>query len=114
MEGFSKVGRVEDLGERKPKNVLLEDEEVVVVRIAEVVHAFDNNCPHQHFSLLHQGLVEECSITCPMHGWTFDLESGKSTNASGVLKKRKVRIVDGWIWVQTALENREYSLFERT
>lgn len=112
MEGFVRIGRKGDFLDGRPKNVSLEDGEVVVVNVAEMLHAFDNNCPHQHFSLLHQGAVEDCSITCPMHGWTFNLDSGRSTSGNGNLKKRAVRIVDGWVWVKSEAMGQNFSLFD--
>lgn len=112
MEGFTNVGRTTDLGERRPAGFSLEGTAIVVVRVGDSVFAFENNCPHQHFSLLHQGTVDECAITCPMHGWTFDMETGKATNGNGSLRKRAVRIVEGWLWVETDGQQQELKLFD--
>jgi len=114
VEGFFNVGPMDDLGERRAKNIPLADGDVVVVRVANTVHAFENNCPHQHFSLLHQGFIDRCSITCPMHGWTFDLASGTSTNGSGSLKKRMVKVVEGRVWIQAKQADRGFALFDAT
>jgi nitrite reductase/ring-hydroxylating ferredoxin subunit len=112
MEGFAKIGQTGEFREGRPKNISVEGRDVVVVRVAGTVHAFENNCPHQHSSLLHQGLVEECSITCPMHGWTFDIGSGRSTSGSGSLKKRAVSVVDDWVWVQSKEVSQDFPLFD--
>ncbi len=50
------------------------------------VLAVHNYCPHQHVSKLHESVVEGGTITCPMHGWSFDLRTGAPVNANGQLK----------------------------
>lgn len=112
MVGFLRVGRMDKFAEGRPKNLSFNGLEIVVVRVDGTVHAFENNCPHQHFSQLHQGVVEGCSITCPVHGWTFDLKSGQSTNGNGKLRSFEVKAGDGFIWIRMDEHNREYSLFE--
>jgi nitrite reductase/ring-hydroxylating ferredoxin subunit len=112
MEGFTKIGRADDFAERKPTNLSLGGLEVVVVKVDDAIYAFENNCPHQHFSLLHQGFIENCSITCPMHGWTFDLNSGSSTNGNGKLRKFDVKISGGWVWIGSEKSGQKYSLFD--
>jgi len=112
VEGFTRIGRTEDFRDRKPKNVSFEGIDFVVVKVGGGIFAFENNCPHQHFSMLHQGLMEGCSITCPMHGWTFDLTSGKSTNGDGHLERVEVRISDGWVWLGSKNNEKTYSLFD--
>lgn len=112
MDGFTNIGRVDDFCDQQPKNVSAGGLSIVVVKTEGAIHAFENNCPHQHFSMLHQGTIDGCSITCPMHGWTFDLKSGHSTNGSGRLRKLEVRAVDNVIWVGNGTGNRRFTLFE--
>ena len=112
MEGLKRVGRTEDFASRKPKNVSLEGLEVVIVRIGGKLFAFENNCPHQHFSLLHEGFVDQCTVTCPMHGWNFELESGNATNGNGKLRKFEVKVTEGWVWIKIDQEEQKYSLFD--
>ncbi len=113
MDGFTKVGRVEDFVNRRPKSLVLDDKDIVVLNLEGTIHAFENSCPHQHFSLLHQGVVGGCTITCPMHGWTFDVGSGHSTNGSGKLRKFETKVLDDRVWIRRGEENQEYSLFDR-
>lgn len=53
---------------------------IVIILFKEKVLAFENRCPHQHRASLHLGYVENDCITCPEHGWSFDLNSGCSVN----------------------------------
>jgi len=38
-------------------------------------HALDGVCPHQG-GPLGQGTLSGCTVTCPWHGWQFDVRSG--------------------------------------
>jgi len=75
--------------------------DLVVVKAAGRFHAFDNSCPHQHFADLHRGLLEEHRITCPMHGWTFDIRTGASFSGDGRLRIRDVTVRGGDVWIIT-------------
>ncbi len=112
MEGYTKAGLDDEFKDRKPHDVLVNGVHVVVLKADGEVIAFENSCPHQHFSLLHQGSIVGCTITCPMHGWTFDMRSGTSTNGNGKLKKLEVKFVGGWIWVENVNSNQSFSLFD--
>lgn len=62
----------------KPVQVKLLGDDVALFRdqVTGKVHAFDDRCPHRG-ALLSQGRVYYPStLTCPYHGWTFDV-SGK-------------------------------------
>ncbi len=54
---------------------LLGERAFVVRGKDKVIRAFNNVCPHRAHSLV-QGEQGQCSarITCPYHGWTFDLD----------------------------------------
>jgi UDP-MurNAc hydroxylase len=38
-------------------------------------------CPHRQADLSQFGEIDGCTLTCTMHGWTFDLETGDCHNA---------------------------------
>ena len=40
-------------------------------------HAVDNSCPHRG-GPLGEGFLKGCVVTCPWHGWQFDVRSGIS------------------------------------
>jgi nitrite reductase/ring-hydroxylating ferredoxin subunit len=49
--------------------------EIVVLRVAGELHAFDNACPHQGNPLV-EGEVLGDVLECAYHGWRFDLATG--------------------------------------
>jgi nitrite reductase (NADH) small subunit len=66
--------------------------EIAIFRIGEAYHAVTNVCPHQHSPVLAEGMLDGCIVTCPMHGWSFDVVTGRSVNASGRLKQYTLRV----------------------
>ena len=94
MSDFVKVARTTDFTTRKSMRVTIGNVDVALFAVDGVYHAVQNDCPHQHFSALHDGILNGGEITCPMHGWTFDLASGKATIGGGRLKRYAVK-VDG-------------------
>ena len=41
--------------------------------------ATTNTCPHQG-GPLGDGMLSGCQVTCPLHGWVFDVKSGQCQN----------------------------------
>jgi nitrite reductase/ring-hydroxylating ferredoxin subunit len=75
-------------------------EEVALFRVGSEIVAVGNVCPHQHFSMIHEGEVSEGIVTCPMHGWRFDLRTGQSVNNSGRLKWYRTKVIGDEVWVE--------------
>ena len=50
--------------------------------------------------MLHQGMLEDLAVSCPMHGWTYSLETGKATVGSGKVKIYAVKVVGEDVWVE--------------
>lgn len=87
-----KVAQFQKLKEGKGSRVCVNNEEIALFKVERKVFAVGNVCPHQHFSKLHEGMLEGKILTCPMHGWSYDLESGKAVNADGKLKTFAVEV----------------------
>jgi hypothetical protein len=47
-------------------------------------YRIQRRCPHQRADLTRFGKVENGILTCHMHGWQFDLASGKCLTADGL------------------------------
>lgn len=52
--------------------------EVAVFNVDGAFFAIENSCPHQGGPLA-DGWLEGPLVTCPWHGWCFDVRSGKMT-----------------------------------
>ena len=111
-EQFEKVANLDDFRVSKSKEARLGDLHLAIFSIDDKLYAVENNCPHQHFEVLHHGNLEGCTITCPMHGRTFDLETGNCLNGAGKLKTLEVRTVGNEIWVKK-LAATNFTLFDK-
>lgn len=61
------------------------------------VFALDNACPHKGGPLA-EGIVHGTSVTCPLHAWVFDLETGRAQGAdAGAVATHPAEVLDGRI-----------------
>ncbi|HSH81064.1 MAG TPA: Rieske 2Fe-2S domain-containing protein [Herpetosiphonaceae bacterium] len=71
------VGRVEDV---RPGQMIYVDIEGLPVALANVggtVYAFADSCRHEG-GPLSSGVLRDDVVTCPWHGWAYNVRSGKS------------------------------------
>ena len=52
--------------------------EIALFNIGGEFYALENSCPHQGGPIA-DGWLEGPLVTCPWHGWCFDVRSGKMT-----------------------------------
>jgi nitrite reductase (NADH) small subunit len=101
------MGRVKvlELAALPPGEVALvsvDGEDVAVLRRGDEILAIGNQCPHQGGSLA-DGFVEGDIVTCPLHGWEFDLRSGACMTIPGESVPRyAVMVEDGAVFLEEA------------
>ncbi len=75
------IGHIEDVPLRGARLVKTPVGCVAVFRTAEAeVFAASNTCPHKQGPLV-EGIVHGQKVTCPLHNWVFDLNTGKAQGA---------------------------------
>jgi nitrite reductase/ring-hydroxylating ferredoxin subunit len=100
--GRARAMAVAELPEGSLRHVRLFDRNLVLVRDAGGVRAFDARCPHMGYPLS-QGHLEPGVLRCDWHHWRFDLATGGCLTFGGVdVPTYPVQIEDGWIWVGDA------------
>jgi 3-phenylpropionate/trans-cinnamate dioxygenase ferredoxin component len=106
LEEFIKIAELTDLRDGKGIVRKLEDDEIALVNFDGEVSAFINICPHQHTPLVDRygGQIAGVELTCPMHGWTYNLRTGKCVNESGKLKMLEVKIENGGVLVRKIIK----------
>ncbi len=87
-----RIAAVSDIPPGTAKKITVEGDEIALWHVGTRFFAVGNICPHQHFSALHKGTVEGVFLTCPMHGWTYSLETGLATTGSGRVRTYRVEI----------------------
>ena len=97
---FVKVGRFSDIPEKRGKLIHIDGNEIALWKAGGKLYAINNVCPHQHFSMLHQGDLNGLELTCPMHGWTFRLDTGLPTVGNGKAKTYQVKIDGESVFVE--------------
>jgi nitrite reductase (NADH) small subunit len=92
------IGHIEDVPLRGARLVKTRAGCVAIFRTAEAeVFAASNTCPHKS-GPLSEGIVHGQSVTCPLHNWVFDLNTGAAQGADdGQIATYPVRIEDGRI-----------------
>lgn len=74
---------------------------IAIFKVGGQFHAVDNRCLHQGASL-GDGFLEGACITCPWHGWRYDLISGTCLdNPQLKLRKFPLRVEGKEIWIET-------------
>jgi nitrite reductase (NADH) small subunit len=75
--------------------VELEGRRYAVFRHAGGVHVLDDACPHMGASL-GEGVLSRGEVTCPWHGWHFDLSSGRNGDGlDACVAVHPARVVEG-------------------
>lgn len=90
---FVEIARTADVREKHPVVREINGHEVALFRVGDHFYAVSNVCPHQHSPVIAEGPLEEYVITCPMHGWRYDIRTGRSVSASGSLRTYELRVV---------------------
>src|SRR5262245_3340806 len=78
-----KLAETKDIPPGQRKIVLLPDgREVALFNVDGKFHAIENVCPHMGGPLGWWEL-DDCVLTCPWHGWQFDVKNGACINMPG-------------------------------
>lgn len=86
------------LPEGKGVTAWVDDVELAVFRVGEEWLAIDGRCPHKGASLA-DGCVEGVSVSCPWHGWNFDLRTGHGDRPHASLRTFAVRADAAGLWL---------------
>jgi nitrite reductase (NADH) small subunit len=75
--------------------------DIAVFRTAsDEIFALHDKCPHKG-GPLSQGIVAGKVVTCPMHSWKIQLESGEAVAPDvGCAKSFAVKLEDGEVWLK--------------
>ncbi len=92
--------RLEALASGEPFRLEGQDFDVLILRIDDKLYAYKNACAHMGMPL-DGGMIEDEVLTCPWHGFRFDLTSGEClTVPQAQLEPYPLRIDDGVVWVR--------------
>ena len=78
MAEFVKVAKKDEIPSDMGKCVEVKGKEIALFKVQDKVYALYHVCPHQGGPLAEGGL-DEGVVTCPWHGWSFDVKTGECT-----------------------------------
>lgn len=79
------IAKVNDIAVGKSIAVTCGKEDIAVFNIDGEYFACTNRCPHAG-APLHNGFLTGTVITCPWHGWRFDLAASPDAPKDGVIR----------------------------
>ena len=77
MANFVCVAATTEIPSGQGKTVEVNGKQIAVFNCNGMFYAIDNTCKHQG-GPLGEGELEGTIVTCPWHGWTYDVTSGIS------------------------------------
>ena len=97
------IGAIDDVPLRGARVLKTRVGCVAVFRTAEdEVFATSDRCPHKG-GPLSEGIVHGQSVTCPLHNWVFDLNTGQAQGADeGQIATYGVRLDAGRILIDSS------------
>ncbi|MFT3691420.1 nitrite reductase small subunit NirD [Paenirhodobacter sp.] len=103
MSGFIDIGALEDIPRQGARVVKTGAGCVAIFRTMEdEVFALDDRCPHRG-GPLSEGIVHGGRVTCPLHNWVFDLNSGEAQGADeGRVATHAVRVEAGRVMLDVS------------
>lgn len=103
MSPFIDIGALEDIPRQGARLVKTVQGCIAVFRTADDrVFALSDRCPHKG-GPLSEGIVHGDRVTCPLHNWVFDLNTGMAQGADdGSVPTFAVRVEAGRILLDAA------------
>ncbi len=99
-DGFVKVCGIDDLDERIGKRVFVNDVDIALFLVDGKIYALKNICPHQHVAKIYEGFITGNRVACPIHGWEFDLQTGKLGGERRGLDTYEVKVINEYVYVK--------------
>ncbi|HZO36948.1 MAG TPA: Rieske 2Fe-2S domain-containing protein [Solirubrobacteraceae bacterium] len=102
-DGWVPVGRPDDVPMLEGRSVRLGERRIAVFRLPDGWAALDHACPHSGGPLA-DGMVSATCVTCPLHGWRFDLRTGAREGGDERIETHEVQERDGFLWLRVAAD----------
>jgi nitrite reductase/ring-hydroxylating ferredoxin subunit len=96
---FVAVARADELAPGEIRRVQAGEDEIALARVGDEFYALQNACLHLK-GPLGEGRVEDHLLTCPWHGWQYDVRTGKNDFDLAIqLRTYEVKVEDGEVKV---------------
>lgn len=75
MTDFISVAEAASLPPGRGRSIQVQGHELALWNVGGKYYCIDDQCPHRG-APLGAGTLEGHTVSCPMHGWTFNLQTG--------------------------------------
>ncbi len=100
MGEFVAVAAESELPPGSGKAVSAKGRPIAVFNVEGKLYAIDNTCKHAG-GPLGEGELDGGVVTCPLHGWQYDVRSGASTSPPGFKQQQyNVKVEGGSVLVE--------------
>lgn len=104
---FVRAAKAAEIASGTIQEVSLEGKTIALANVGGEFHAISNACLH-HGGPLGQGSLQGRVVTCPWHGWSFDVSTGKlSHGESAGVPCYRVELRGGDVFVDIAEPEKE-------
>jgi nitrite reductase/ring-hydroxylating ferredoxin subunit len=79
---FVKVATVGELADGAARHIVVHGKPMALVKVNGEFFAVNAVCPHMGGPLA-SGRLDGCLLTCPWHGWTYDVRTGLPDHPGG-------------------------------
>ena len=73
---WTRVASIADCPPGTSRELVVGERIIALYNVDGNIHALDGVCPHQG-GPLGKGELVGCVVTCPWHGWQFDVSTGR-------------------------------------
>jgi nitrite reductase (NADH) small subunit len=100
MKDFITVGNVSEFLPGAGRMSVVDGRHVAIFRLDDGFFAIDNLCLHQAGPLC-EGPIDSGVVTCPWHGWSYDIRTGILVQDGRVgVSRHNTRVVGDVVQVQ--------------
>lgn len=100
MSDWKQICAVTDIPHLGSRVVRHGEEDIAVFRNNEKVFAVRDKCPHKG-GPLSQGIVHGDQVTCPLHGWKIQLETGEAVAPDeGCARRYPIKVENDLVFLQ--------------
>lgn len=100
MGQWVRLAAVEEIPDGSGKEFVVGDRILAVYHTEGAYWALDGVCPHAGGPLA-QGRLNGSIVTCPWHGWQFDIQTGRHCLNSNLSQPRfPVKVEGAEVWVE--------------
>lgn len=89
---------VDDVPLGEGRTLTVDGRRIAIFRTATGWYALDDACPHRG-GPLSDGLLSDCSVTCPLHERRYDLRTGEGPVGADPVAAHAVAVRDGVVWL---------------